>query len=60
MKQIKFRQEIKPECDKLNEVYHYWGYIDGGFTCPVGNNISTGQTEQFTGKLDGNGDEIYE
>ena len=60
MNPIKFRQKLKPECDSFNEQYHYWGYIDDGFTTPVGKNMFTGESEQFTGKLDHNGDEIYE
>jgi len=60
MKIIKFRQRLKPEYDKFGEKYHYWGYIGQGFTSPVGPNMFTGESEQFTGNLDSNGDEVYE
>jgi hypothetical protein len=57
---IKFRQKFKPKWDVLNEEYHYWGYIDDGFTSPMGQLMAVGGSEQFTGELDANGDEIYE
>ena len=60
MKPIKFRQKLKPEYVRSNEIYHYWGYIDKGFTSPVGKNFFIGESEQFTGKLNDNGDEIYD
>ena len=56
---IKFRQKLKPDRDKFNEGYHYWGYIDGGFISPFGKNICMGDSEQFTGALDSAGNEVY-
>ena len=60
MKPIKFRQEFKPKWDMFNEKYHYWGYIDGGFISPIGKIMVVGGSEQFTGELNDNGEEIYE
>ena len=60
MKQIKFRQELKPKWDMFNEKYHYWGYIEDGFVSPVANYMVDGESQQFTGKLDSNGYEVYE
>ena len=60
MKAIKFRQRLKPEMDKAGEKYHYWGYLDGGFVCPVGKNIAYEGSEQYTGYWDHLGFEIYE
>ena len=57
---IKFRQKFKPKWDMFKEEYHYWGYIDDGFVSPIGEFMVLGETEQFTGTLDTNGDEIYE
>jgi hypothetical protein len=36
--------------------WHYWGFIDGGFTGPAGIHD---RHYQFTGKLDKNGQEVY-
>jgi hypothetical protein len=44
--------------------WHYWGFIDGGFVCPAYSNFGTQAahkySQEFTGKLDKNGTEIYE
>tara|TARA_R110000744_G_C19291002_1_gene554671 strand:- start:32 stop:256 length:225 start_codon:yes stop_codon:yes gene_type:complete len=60
MKPIKFRQKLKPEYFRSNGIYHYWGYIDKGFTSPVGKNFFIGESEQFTGYFDYLGFEIYD
>lgn len=37
--------------------WHYWGFIDDAFKCPVSAGV---QSQQFTGLLSKSGQEIYE
>ena len=60
MKEIKFRQKLKNDLLINGQEYHYWGYIDGGFIEPVGHVYSDEKGQQFTGKQDENGIDIYE
>jgi uncharacterized phage protein (TIGR01671 family) len=60
MREIKFRQKLKPEYVSCDSHFHYWGYIDKGFISPVGKNYSDCDSEQFTGLQDKNGVDIYE
>lgn len=46
MKQIKFRQLLKPQYVKDGNPFHYWGYIEGGFTSPMGANYASADSEQ--------------
>lgn len=55
MREIKFRQPLKVGG------FHYWGYIGGkSFIGPVGDNYASVPSEQYTGRKDKNGKEIYE
>jgi len=45
------------ETNEGNSFWHYWGFIDGGFTSPQNNKI---ESQQFTGLLDKSGKEIFE
>ncbi len=58
MKEIKFRQPIFQKYGKFIR-WHYWGFIDGDFICPV--NIVDGReiSQQFTGLKDIKGNDIY-
>ena len=60
MKQIKFRQKLKTEYAKNGQDYHYWGYLGGEFVGPVGPIYSDEKGQQFTGRQDKNGLDIYE
>jgi uncharacterized phage protein (TIGR01671 family) len=61
VRKIKYRQKLKDAyVSRYGEVFHYWGYIDGGFVSPVGLNVSSEESEQFTGLQDKNGIDIYE
>jgi len=58
MKEIKFRQPIFDRDGKFGR-FVYWGFIDGGFRGPVEGECA-GESEQYTGVKDRNGNEIYE
>jgi hypothetical protein len=61
VRKIKYRQKLKDAyVSRYGEVFHYWGYIDGGFVSPVGLNVSSEESEQFTGLQDNSGVDIYE
>lgn len=60
MRDIKYRQKLKPELVYNNEPFHYWGFIDGGFIIPCGKNDVCSDSEQYTGLKDKNGVEIFE
>lgn len=62
MRPIKFRQRLKPEFIKSgSDGFHYWGYLESGsFTSPMGANLASVDSEQFTGLLDRNDVEIFE
>jgi len=60
-KEIKFRQKLKPEYVKsYGDSFHYWGYVDEGFTSPFGANQVVGSSQQFSGLQDSKGVDIYE
>jgi hypothetical protein len=59
MKKIKFKQKVKKEIAKFyDEGIHYWGFFDGSFVAPVGNDAEK-ESFAFTGKTDIDGNEIY-
>jgi len=63
-KKIKFRQRLKPRYakGKHNDSFHFWGFVDYGFTSPVNTNHaeSNAKSDQFTGLTDKNGAEWFE
>ncbi|MBP9819388.1 hypothetical protein KBC79_01480 [Candidatus Woesebacteria bacterium] len=57
MREIKYRQRL------ANDTWHYWGFIDGTFVSPMlsdGVDDALKHSQQFTGKLDKNGVDVYE
>ena len=59
MREIKYRQRLKPELIHNNESFHYWGFIDDGFMSPCGKNDVCGDSEQYT-MVERDGREVYE
>ena len=57
MREIKFRQPILRN-GKFKS-WHYWGYIDGGFTSPANTDLKR-LSQQYIGLKDKRGVEIYE
>jgi len=55
MRKIKYRQHLKPAYRAKGDIFHYWGFIDGGFVSPVGKNVSIHNGDQYTGLKDKNG-----
>ena len=53
-REIKFRQKVK------YGGWHYWGYIDGGFTTPLTGATETEESQQYIGLKDRNGKPIFE
>ena len=60
MNNIKYRQYLRPHCHKTMGAFHYWGFIDDGFTHPFGKNDAVNNGDKFTGLNDKNGVEVYE
>ncbi|MBX2848930.1 MAG: YopX family protein [Acidiferrobacterales bacterium] len=60
MKEIKFRQLLKPQFQREGKRFHYWGYIGDSFVGPMGKNYAAADSEQFIGIKDCDGVEIYE
>lgn len=60
MKELKFRQAIKPYGEMTSPWWHYWGYLDGKhFTMPLSRIEGDDRpSQQYTGKGE-NGEEIY-
>ena len=62
MREIKFRQALIDHGRFY--CWHYWGFIDGGFTAPASCNFGPQEPNkhsyQYTGLLDKQGKEIYE
>ena len=56
-REIKFRQRVDNQ-------FHYWGFINGKFISPVGSssgeNYTNTKSDQYTGLKDKNGKEIWE
>lgn len=60
MREIEFRQKLNERAASYVGPYHYWGYIDGGFTSPLGKNDTVSDSEQYLGIKDENGVKIFE
>jgi len=56
VREIKFRQ-----MNKNDNKWHYWGYVDGGFTMPLGpNQTDMIPGDQYIGIKDKNDKEIFQ
>ena len=61
MREIKYRQKLKPEYCNNTEPFHYWGFIDDCFHSPCNPNsaINYEDSEQYT-EIERDGREVYE